>query len=146
MKGLTVKIKLLRPEAKIPVYQQQGDAGFDFYCVEDTVVPANSIAILPTGVSMAIPEGYEVQVRLRSGVALKTPLILANAPGTIDSGFRGEVGILVRNCSSCDFLVRKGERIAQGVLCRYFSALFDEVANLPESSRDQGGFGSTGKH
>ena len=99
---------------------------------------------MPTGLAFAIPEGFEMQIRLRSSAALKTPLILANAPGTIDSGYRGEVGIIVRNLSGEDFLVKAGARIAQGVIAPAPRAVFVEMDELPGSERGEGGFGSTG--
>lgn len=143
---MEVQLKKLRPDAKCPQYQRSGDAGFDFYCVERAIVPPNSTAILPTGLAIAVPEGYELQLRLRSGAALETPLILANAPGTIDSGYRGEIGIIVRNLSNEPWLVEKGARLAQGVIAPVFRATFREVENLPASERGAGGFGSTGKN
>lgn len=143
---MEVQIKKLRPDAEIPRYQKSGDAGFDFYCVERAVVPPNSVAILPTGLAIAVPPGYELQLRLRSGAALATPLILANAPGTIDSGYRGEIGIIVRNLSAEPWIVEKGTRLAQGVLAPVYTAKFIEVKDLPPSERGAGGFGSTGKN
>lgn len=139
-----IQIQKLHPEARIPEYKHQGDAGFDFYAVEDVTVPPNSVSILPTGLAMAIPEGFELQIRLRSSAALNTPLILPNAPATVDSGYRGELGIIVRNLAKEPFVVRKGERIAQGVLARVWQAQFREVESLPESDRGAGGYGSTG--
>ena len=145
MKGeMEIQIRRLRADARIPVYRHQGDAGFDFHAAEDVTVPPNGVAILATGLAMAIPEGFELQIRLRSGAALNTPLILPNAPATIDSGYRGELGIIVRNLSDKPFLVKKGDRIAQGVLARVWQARFQETDSLPESDRGAGGYGSTG--
>lgn len=141
---LNVCVKKLHPDAIMPEYLKSGDAGFDLYCVADTPVAPGKTAILPTGLAFAIPEGHEMQIRLRSGAALKTPLIVANAPGTIDAGYRGEVGIIVRNTGTESWLVRKGERIAQGVVAPVARALFREVEQLPPSERGEAGFGSTG--
>ena len=144
MKSLEIQIRKLRPEARIPAYQKAGDAGFDLHACADAMIPAWSVAVVPTGLAFAIPEGFEMQIRLRSSAALKTPLILANAPGTIDSGYRGEVGIIVRNLSGEDFLVKAGARIAQGVIAPAPRAVFVEMDELPGSERGEGGFGSTG--
>ncbi|MBQ9453747.1 MAG: dUTP diphosphatase [Desulfovibrio sp.] len=139
-----VRIKKLDPAAVTPTYKKHGDAGFDLYVTRTTTIQPHSTEILPTGLAFAIPEGFEMQVRLRSSTGLKTPLIIPNAPGTIDSGYRGEVGIVVRNLNDTPFTVNKGERIAQGILAPVFTASFVEVAQLPESERGDGGYGSTG--
>lgn len=144
MKTEKVKIKKLHPDAIIPEYKKPGDSGFDLHTVEDVIVPPGKTALLPTGLAVAIPEGFEIQVRMRSGAALKTPLIIPNAPGTIDSGYRGELGIIVRNCGPKEYMVKKGERIAQGILAPVIRADFDIVEELPESERGAGGYGSTG--
>ncbi len=144
MNYLKIKIQKLRSEAIIPVYQKEGDAGFDLFSCADLLVKAGKTAIIPTGLAFAIPDGFEMQIRLRSGVALNTPLILANAPGTIDSGYRGEVGIIVRNLDSADWSVKRGDRIAQGVIAPVYRALFVEEETLPSSQRGSQGFGSTG--
>lgn len=141
---MEVLVKKLHPDAIIPEYRNSGDAGFDFYCLEDIAISPNEAAILPTGLAMAIPEGYEMQIRLRSSAALHTPLIIANAPGTIDSGYRGEIGILVRNLSEQVHCVIKGERIAQGVVVPVIRAEFSVTDELPPSERGACGFGSTG--
>lgn len=139
-----VKIKKLHPDAIIPSYKKSGDAGFDLHVVVDVAVPPGETALLPTGLAVAIPDGFEIQVRLRSGAALRTPLIIPNAPATIDSGYRGELGIIVRNIGPEEFIVRKGERIAQGILAPVACARFEVVENLPESERGGDGYGSTG--
>lgn len=145
MKIDKVQIKKLHPDAVIPEYKKPGDAGFDLHTVEDVIIPPGKTAILPTGLAVAIPEGFEIQVRMRSGASLKTPLVIPNAPGTIDSGYRGEIGIIVRNCGPKEYVVKKGERIAQGVLAPVIRADFDIVEELPESERGAGGYGSTGE-
>lgn len=143
--GPEILLKRLRPDAVVPRYQRPGDAGFDLCVCESVTVPAGGVAILPTGLAVALPPGFELQIRLRSSVALHTPLILPNAPATIDSGYRGELGIIVRNLDSRPYTVKKGERIAQGVLARVYEAKFCEIAELPPSARGSGGYGSTGR-
>lgn len=137
-------VKKIHPDAIVPEYKKTGDSGFDLHCLRDTIVEAGQAAILPTGLAFAIPQGMEMQLRMRSGAALKLPLILANAPGTIDSGYRGEVGIIVRNVSQEPCLVRKGERVAQGVIAPVVKANFQVTDELPPSERGANGFGSTG--
>lgn len=138
-------IKKMRPAASIPVYKHEGDAGFDLACVEKCVVPAHACCRVPTGLAFALPPFFEMQLRLRSGFAEKTPLIMPNAPATIDSGYRGELFILLRNISTIDWQVEKGERIAQGIIAPVFRATFVEVEILPLSERGNGAFGSTGR-
>lgn len=139
-------IKKLHPDAIIPEYKKAGDAGFDLHIVEDVAIAPGEAAILPTGLAMAIPAGFEVQVRLRSGAGLHTPLIIPNAPGTIDSGYRGELGIVVRNIGREVFTVHKGERLAQGVLAPVARAVFEIVEELPPSERGNGAYGHTGRN
>lgn len=141
-----VRIKKLHPDAIIPEYKRHGDAGFDLHTVEEVAIPPGEARILPTGLAVAIPEGYEIQIRLRSGVSLKKPLILPNAPATVDSGYRGELGIIVRNLGTETCIVPKGERLAQGILARVFTARFCEAENLPPSERGEAGYGSTGSN
>lgn len=140
----SVKIKKLHPEAIIPVYQNQGDAGFDFHALDDVVIPGLSAVIVPTGLAMEIPDGFELQIRPRSGMSLKYPLIVANSPGTVDSGYRGEIGVILRNLGAEPVSLSKGARIAQGVLAAYAKAEFIEVKELGETERGTDGFGSTG--
>lgn len=140
-----VKIRKLRPDAEIPRYRHPGDSGFDLCIVETVVIPASGVKILPTGLAIALPIGLELQVRLRSSASLQTPLIIPNAPGTVDSGYRGEIGIIVRNLSDKPFVVQKGERIAQGIIAPVVKANFEECEQLPDSERGQDSYGSTGK-
>ncbi len=142
--AIPVQIKKLDPDAVVPEYRKPGDAGFDLHALRRVEIPTGQAAIVPTGLAFAIPEGFEMQVRMRSGAALKTPLIVANAPGTIDSGYRGEVGIIVRNLGREPYAVEQGERIAQGVVAPVCRAEFDLVGELPSSERGSGGYGSTG--
>jgi dUTP pyrophosphatase len=164
-----VKIKRLRPDAVIPRYAREMDAGFDLVAMEDTVIPPGESAKIPTGLAFALPEGYELQVRARSGISAKTKLRLSNAPGTVDAGYRGEVCVLVDNIrfpsgevgNICldvseqpvtvdgevdkhSYFIRKGDRIAQGVIAIVPIARFEEVDELDKTERGAGGFGSTG--
>ncbi len=140
-----VKIKKLHHQAKIPVYQNLGDAGFDFHALHEVIIPGFAAVVAPTGLAMEIPAGHELQIRPRSSISLKYPLIVANAPGTVDSGYRGEIGIILRNLGSTTIILPKGTRIAQGVLSAFTRAEFIEVDELEETIRGSGGFGSTGE-
>lgn len=146
MKKVPIKVKKVHPKAVIPSYAKAGDAGFDFHSVEDIVIHHNQTVIVKTGLKVAIPEGYEIQVRPRSGLSLKTGLSIANSPGTIDSGYRGEIGIICKYFKEPNdfYIVKPGDRIAQGVLKRAPQAKFKEVNKLPESERGIGGYGHTG--
>ena len=140
-----VKIKKIHEDAVIPKYQKKGDAGFDLYAVENRIIHTNETKVVKTGLKMAIPDGYEVQIRPRSGLSLKTGLRVANSPGTIDSGYRGEVGVIMHNANKYkEEIVYKGDRIAQGVLKKVPVAEFMEVDELDDTERGEGGFGHTG--
>jgi len=165
-----IRIKRLSEDAVIPTYAKPGDAGFDLYATEDVSILPEHTEAVPIGISMEIPEGYEVQIRPRSGLSVKTALRVANSPGTIDSGYRGEIKVLLHNTTpdlgasdkhpySIDgspverqqsefvdgtYMIRKGDRIAQGVLSEVPQARFEVVEELTESERGTGGFGSTG--
>jgi dUTP pyrophosphatase len=121
-------------------------AGFDLRaCVgADTVVPAGGRALVPTGIAIALPEGYEAQIRPRSGLALRDGVTLLNAPGTVDADYRGEVAVIVVNHGAAPFVVRRGDRIAQMVVTRLPDVVLEEVEALPGSERGAGGFGHTG--
>ena len=121
-------------------------AGFDLRaCVAtDTIVAAGERVLVPTGIALAIPEGYEAQIRPRSGLALKHGVTLLNAPGTIDADYRGEVAVIVINHGAEPFVVRRGDRIAQLVVARVPEIAFEESETLPETARGAGGFGHTG--
>jgi dUTP pyrophosphatase len=144
---LKVKIKKLHEDAVIPQYQTTGAAGFDFHAIEDMEIATRQTVLVKTGLSMEIPEGYELQVRPRSGMSLKTKMRIANSPGTIDSDYRGEICIIMENMGMLGALpydIKKGDRIAQGVICPVFQATFIED-ELNESERGEKGFGSSGK-
>ncbi len=126
-------------------YTHEGDAGADLRSVEDTIITPNSRILVHTGLHMAIPDGYVGMVCPRSGFALKHGVTVLNAPGIVDSGYRGEVGVILLNTSEQTVTVRKGDRIAQMVFVPYVHMAFEHVESLPETDRGEGGFGSTGK-
>ncbi|MBS0124742.1 dUTP diphosphatase [Aestuariicoccus sp. KMU-90] len=133
----------------LPVYATDGAAGADLRAnLPDRgriVLEPGGRALVPTGLRLAIPEGYEVQVRPRSGLALKHGITLPNAPGTIDSDYRGPLGVIVLNAGAEPFVIVHGDRIAQMVVAPVLRASFHEVEALPDSARGDGGFGSTGR-
>ncbi|MDR0926402.1 MAG: dUTP diphosphatase [Ignavibacteria bacterium] len=131
----------------LPQYQTAGSAGMDVYAAVsvDVVLCAGGVAIIPTSLAISLPIGYECQVRSRSGLAAKNGVFALNAPGTIDSDYRGEIGVILANFGKEDFVVRRGDRIAQLVIARYEYVDWDEVDELDATARGAGGFGSTGK-
>jgi dUTP pyrophosphatase len=130
----------------IPHYQTEHSAGVDLYAAgeAETVIDAGAWKLVPTGIAIAIPEGYEGQVRPRSGLALKHGIGMLNAPGTIDADYRGEIGIILFNFSGTPFTVRRGDRIAQLVFAKLEKAKLIQVDALSETARGTGGFGHTG--
>jgi dUTP pyrophosphatase len=128
----------------LPVYATAGAAGMDVISAEDVTIAPGGRHAVATGLALAIPDGYEVQVRPRSGLALKHGISLPNSPGTIDSDYRGELKIIVINHGSEDFVFRRGDRVAQLVLAPVTRAAWVEVSSLDETARGAGGFGSTG--
>lgn len=145
-KKITLKWLKVHPEAQIPQYNYKGDAGFDFVVVEKVVLLPGQRKIARTGLKVEIPEGYELQIRPRSGMSLNSPLLIANSPGTIDSNYRGEIGIILYNSSNRQYVVKKGTRIAQGVVVELPEVTHIEVDSLSETERAEKGFGSTGIH
>ncbi|HII17533.1 TPA: dUTP diphosphatase [Candidatus Woesearchaeota archaeon] len=141
---ITVKIKKVREYALIPQYAHTADAGVDLYAAEAMTAPAGGQVLVPTGLAMAIPEGYEGQVRPKSGLALKHSLTLTNTPGTVDSHYRGEIQIIVFNLGKKEYVIEKGTKIAQMVFNKVEHATFTEVDELDTTQRGKGGFGSTG--
>ncbi|MGH9399256.1 MAG: dUTP diphosphatase [Thermoanaerobaculia bacterium] len=131
----------------LPAYATPGAAACDLRAAvaEPMTLAPGQRALVPTGIAMAVPEGYEGQVRMRSGLALEKGLILPNAPGTIDSDYRGEIRVVVANISGEPVVIERGDRIAQLVIAPVARARFEKVDALPESGRGGGGFGSTGK-
>jgi len=131
----------------LPAYASAGAAGCDLRAAveRDLLIAPGERALVPTGVAVAIPEGYEGQVRMRSGLAARHGLAALNAPGTIDSDYRGEIRVIVANLGSEPVTLVRGDRIAQLVFAPVARARFEKVMKLPESGRGSGGFGSTGK-
>lgn len=130
----------------LPAYATPGAAGMDVVAAEDVTLAPGARHAVATGFSLAIPEGYEIQVRPRSGLALKHGITVPNTPGTIDSDYRGEVKVILINHGAEPFPVHRGDRIAQLVLAPVTLALWQEVAELDQTERGSGGFGSTGGH
>jgi dUTP pyrophosphatase len=141
---MKINIKKLSETAKIPTYANRGDAGLDLYSDNNFLLIPGDRALVKTGIAIELPEGYEMQIRPRSGLSVKHGITVLNSPGTIDSGYRGEIGVVLYNASRVPFEVRQGERIAQGVIAAYVSADLVEVYALDESERGANGFGSTG--
>jgi dUTP pyrophosphatase len=133
----------------LPAYETEGSAGLDLRAAiaegEEIVLKPLARALIPTGLKIAVPLGYEVQVRPRSGLALKFGITCLNSPGTIDSDYRGEVGVILINLGQEDFTVKRGDRIAQMVVAKHARIVWDITEALPETARGSGGFGSTGR-
>ena len=138
-----MKIKISRPDTQIPAYAKKGDAGFDLRSSEEIMMFDNAICAIPTGIHVAIPEGYTGLVVPRSGQA-KRGLTVANSPGIVDAGYRGEVQVLAHNVSGDAIIIAKGERIAQMVIVPFLEVDFEVVEELDATDRGDGGFGSTG--
>ena len=130
----------------LPTYATSGAAGMDLLAAKAMTIPAGGRALVPTGLCIALPEGFEMQVRPRSGLALKHGITLPNAPGTVDEDYRGEVGVIVLNTGAEAFVIARGDRIAQAVFAPVTRAEWEEVVVLPETQRGTGGFGSTGQN
>ena len=150
MDEIKIKIKRLSEDfddIPLPVYATHGSAGLDIAAAvkDEIIVPQGKISLIPTNFSVEIPEGYEIQVRPRSGLAVKHGLTVLNSPGTIDSDYRGEVKIILINLGEQDYKILRGERIAQLVVSKVYQAKFSEVKNLNDSHRGEGGFGHSGK-
>lgn len=143
--ALPVRV-VAQPGATVPCYMTKGAAGADIcaFVHKSITIQPNGRATVPTGLSLAIPEGYEAQIRPRSGLAMRRGVFLVNGPGTIDSDYRGELMIVLGNLGSEPFTVHKGDRIAQMVIAPVTRAAFQKVPSLDETERGGGGFGSTG--
>ena len=140
----TIKFKKLTDDALIPNYAHPEDAGMDIYSNEEKLIKAKSWELVKTGVSMELPSGFEAQVRSKSGLSLKSGLIVLNSPGTIDENYRGEVGVILMNVSNSDYKVEKHQKIAQMVINKVEHFKVEVVGDLSSSNRGDGGFGSTG--
>lgn len=142
---LDVCVVRLDPDLPLPAYAHPGDAGADLLTTVDVTLAPGERAMVPTGIALALPEGYVALVHPRSGLAARHGLSIVNAPGTIDAGYRGEVKVmLINHDPTIPIELRRGDRIAQLVVQRFERARFVEVAELPESARGDGGYGSTG--
>ena len=151
MEPVNVKIKRINGlfnDIPLPAYATEGSSGMDLRAAveEDFILKSGKFALIPTNLSVEIPYGYEIQVRPRSGLAAKNGISVLNTPGTIDSDYRGEVKVILFNFGQDDFIIKRGERIAQMVLAKVYLARLVESDELNNSSRGEGGFGHTGKH
>ena len=142
-----VLIKKLDPSVKIPSYKTSGASGMDLmaFIKHPIVVAPKTSFLVPTGLSMAFSEDYEIQIRPRSGLAAKNNISVLNTPGTIDSDYRGEIKIIIYNHGDTDFKINNGDRVAQMILSPVIKMQLKETNDLPETIRGEGGFGSTGK-
>ena len=141
-----IQIKKLSNEVLTPKYETLGSSGMDLaaHIEQNITINSGDKALVPTGFSLSIPQGYEVQIRPRSGLAAKKGITVLNTPGTIDSDYRGEVKVILINLSKKKFIIKNGERIAQMVVCPVEQVSLEEVKELSETNRGTGGFGSTG--
>ncbi len=142
--GMTVKFMRTHADAVLPAYARPGDAGLDVCACEAAVLMPGERKLIKTGLVMELPRGTEAQLRPRSGLALKQGVTLLNTPGTIDEGYRGEVGVILVNLGQEPFEVRPGMRIAQMVIAPVLRAEVEEVSEVTGTARGEGGFGSTG--
>ncbi len=141
---MKIKIKKLESRAIIPQYQTPQSAGFDLHSLDSHTLKPKERKLIPTGLAFEIQDGYELQVRPRSGLALKNGITVLNTPGTVDSDYRGEIKTLLINLSDEDFTINAGDRIAQCIVSKVHKAEFEEVVELSETLRSSGGFGSSG--
>jgi len=144
---ITVLIKKLDPSVELPSYKTDGASGMDLmaFVKEPINLKPQTSCLVPTGISLAFPSEYEIQIRPRSGLAAKNNISVLNTPGTIDSDYRGEIKVILFNHGNEDFLINDKDRIAQMILTPVIKMNFEETDNLPETVRGEGGFGSTGK-
>ena len=150
MQIINLKIKRISGEFNdipLPAYSTEGSSGMDIRAAvkDEMTIAAGSLELIPTNISVEIPHGYEIQVRPRSGLAAKNSIGVLNSPGTIDSDYRGELKIILFNFGRQDFILRRGERIAQLVISKVYRAEVEETSELNDSARGSGGFGHTGK-
>lgn len=130
----------------LPKYMSEGAAGMDIFANvhNDTVIERGEIKLIPTGIKISLPEGYEAQIRPRSGLALKNGITMVNTPGTIDSDYRGEIGVIIINHGNKEFIIKRGDRIAQMIINKYERVEWTETEELDETERADGGFGHSG--
>lgn len=139
--------KKIHPDAVSPLYNYETDSGFDLHSVEEIILGPFERALVPTGLTFDIPEGTEIQVRTKSGLAIKQGLMVLNSPGTVDQGYTGEVKVIVMNMNNMSTTVSKGQKVAQGVVCPVYSGKWVnviETEEINEKDRSSNGFGSTG--
>jgi dUTP pyrophosphatase len=144
---LSLKYKKLRPEAKDPFYNYPSDSGFDLFATEDTTIQPLGRGLVRTGLSFDIKDGYEIQVRSKSGLAINQGLFVMNSPGTVDNGFTGEIQVIVFNTNSFAYTIKEGTKIAQAVLCPVVNGKWVDLKETTEEinkDRNENGFGSTG--
>ena len=141
-----ILVKKFDKNIKLPAYKTSGSSGMDLvaYIKNKITINPGKTAMIPTGIAVAIPKNYEIQIRPRSGLAAKKGISVLNTPGTVDADYRGEIKIILINLSKKKFVVKSGNRIAQMILCPVAKAKFKEIENLPKTIRGKGGFGSTG--
>ena len=142
--AMQMRVKRLTPSATLPRYAHRGDAGLDLYAAEDLVIPPTEARTVRTGIAVELPPGTEAVIRPRSGLAREWAVTVLNSPGTIDEGYRGEVGVILINHGGRDFRVECGMRVGQLVVQRRLRVEVIEVKSLTETERGGGGFGSTG--
>ena len=142
---MTIKV-INKSKHDLPKYQTELSAGMDLYANIDEPITLKPLerTLVKTGLFISLPKGYEAQVRPRSGLAFKNGITVLNTPGTIDADYRGEIGVILVNLSSQDFTINDGDRIAQMVIAKHDTAIWEEVENLDETNRGEGGFGSSG--
>ena len=142
-----ILVKKFDNKIKLPVYKTSGSSGMDLMAYVKNIIniKPGKTATIPTGIAVAIPKNYEIQIRPRSGLAAAKGISVLNTPGTIDSDYRGEIKIILINLSKKLFVVKSGDRIAQMILCPVVKGKLKEVKKLPHTTRGKGGFGSTGK-
>lgn len=141
---IELKVKRINEEAKMPEYAHAGDAGLDLFSVDDLRILPGESKLIKTGIQIELPKGTEAQIRPRSGLALKNQITVLNTPGTIDEGYRGEIGVILINHGKQEFHVEKGMKIAQMVVKPVFTVTIKEIEELTDTTRGEGGFGSTG--
>ena len=142
-----ILVKKFDKNIKLPTYKTSGSSGMDLvaYIKNKITINPGKTAMVPTGIAIAVPKNYEIQIRPRSGLAAKKSISVLNTPGTIDSDHRGEIKIILINLSKKSFMVKSGDRVAQMILCPVAKGKLREVKSLPKTVRGKGGFGSTGK-
>jgi dUTP pyrophosphatase len=145
MSDVLIKFKALEEEFQLPTQGTPDAAGFDMRALSQTLLAPGQRKLLPLGCSVEIPKGYEIQVRPRSGLALKQGITVLNSPGTIDADYRGPCGVILINTNDIDYTIQKGERVCQFVVAKVPSVELELVEELSNTERGEGGFGSTGK-